>query len=126
MNHRVGQAFAQCIFDCNLIDLGYKGPLFTWRSSVVNVPLLSLDHCGVWLRPQGDFFTRDHEYFKFLGSWLEHDDFGPQVRNAWRYLDSWSANIAHLTSRLSTWNREIYGNLFKRKRRLLGRLEGID
>lgn len=31
-NIRACQRFAHCIFDCNLLDLGYKGPLFTWRS----------------------------------------------------------------------------------------------
>lgn len=34
-NQRVGQSFAQCIFDCNLVDLGFKGPLFTWRSGAL-------------------------------------------------------------------------------------------
>lgn len=77
-NNRAGQSFSQCIFDCNLVDLRYKGPLYTCRSgtlkerldralgnpqwqslfpnsSIVNVPLLSSNHCGVWIRPQGDF-----------------------------------------------------------------------
>lgn len=90
-NNRVAQSFSQCIFDCNLVDLGYKGPLYNWRSgtlkerldralgnpqwqslfpnsSIVNSPLLSFDHCGVWIRPQGDFSIRDQDYFKFLGS----------------------------------------------------------
>lgn len=31
-NTRAGQWFAQCIFYCNLLDLGYMGPSFTWRS----------------------------------------------------------------------------------------------
>lgn len=34
-NPRAGQSFAQCIFDCNLLDLGYKGPLFTWHSGAL-------------------------------------------------------------------------------------------
>lgn len=72
-NQRSGQKFADCIFDCGLVDLGYKGPIFTWRSgalrerldralgnvrwqelfpssSVVNLPLPSSDHCGLWLK----------------------------------------------------------------------------
>lgn len=148
-NQRAGQSFAQCIFDCNLLDLGYKGPLFTWHSgalkewldralgntqwqsllpngSVINVPLLSSDHCGIWIRADGDASERDQHYFKLLGSWLEQADFEAQVKHAWRQSDSWNMNIARLTSRLIQWNQDVYGNLFKRKRRLLGRLEGID
>lgn len=148
-NQRAAQNFSQCIFDCNVIDFGFKGPLFTWRSgafrerldralgnaqwqslfpnsSVVNIPLLSSDHCGVWLRPEGEPHSHDHGYFKFLGSCLEHDDFPAQVKNVWRNSDPWPINISRLTNCLIHWNREVYGNIFKRKRRLLGRLEGID
>lgn len=31
-NQRLAQSFANCIFDCSLVDLGSNGPLFTWRS----------------------------------------------------------------------------------------------
>lgn len=97
-NQRAGQSFAQCIYDCSLVDLGYKGPLFTWRSgslrerldralantqwqtlfpnvSVVNLPLLTSDHCAIWLRPKGEARRNDHHYFKFLGGWLDHENF---------------------------------------------------
>lgn len=89
-NVRAGQRFTQCIFDCNLVDLGYKGPLFTWKSStlrerldralsnsqwqniipdstVINLPLLSLDQCGVWIKLKGDLSSSNKKYFKFLG-----------------------------------------------------------
>lgn len=48
------------------------------------------------------------------------------MKHAWRQSDSWNTNIARLTSRLIQWNQDVYGNHFKRKRRLLDRLEGID
>lgn len=31
-----------------------------------------------------------------------------------------------LTSNLKAWNRNVFGNIFRRKQRLLGRLEGIN
>lgn len=148
-NMRAGQRFAQCLFYCNLLDLGCKGPLFTWRSgslkerldralcnsqwqnlfpccSVINLPLLSSDHCGVWIKLEGDPQKNDQRYFKFLGPWLEHEDFHSQVCSSWRNSDSWNINIARLSKTLSTWNRTVFGNIFQRKKRLLGHLEGID
>lgn len=137
-NHRAGQQFAQCIFDCNLVDLGCKGPFFTWRSStlkerldralgntqwqslfpncsIINVPMLSSDHCGVWLKPMGDHDVSNKPYFKFLGPWLEHEDFHVQVQNAWQLGDSWNSNISHLSKSLDQWNRNVFGNLFLKK-----------
>lgn len=148
-NQRTMHNFAQCIFDCSLVDLGYKGPLFTWHSgslkecldwalgiaswqslfpnsSVVNLPLLASDHCGIWLRPIGISLQTDQHYFKFLGGWLEHEDFHIQVKNAWRTSDAWDENISRLTDCLARWNHKVYGNLFHRKKHLLGQIEGID
>lgn len=148
-NLRSGQKFANCIFYCGLVGLGYKGSLFTWKSgtlqehldralanakwqdlfpssSVVNLPLPSSDHCGVWLKLGGSQLDRNHSYFKFLGSWLDHGNFECQGQNAWRLGDSWLTNISRLQHNLKSWNRDVYGNLFNRKRCLIARIEGID
>jgi len=34
--------------------------------------------------------------------------------------------LSHLASNLSTWNKEVFGNLFKRKRTLWARIEGLQ
>lgn len=34
--------------------------------------------------------------------------------------------MTRVTDNLEVWNQESYRNLFERKRRLLGRLEGIN
>lgn len=49
-----------------------------------------------------------------------------QIKNTWRLSESWSTNISRLTTGLTTWNWEVYENLFWKKRHLLGRIEGID
>lgn len=148
-NYRAGQSFAQCIFDCSLVDHGYKGPLFTWRSGslrehidkalgnaqwkslfpngfVVNLPLLFSDHFDIWLRSKSESRINDQRCFKFVGGWLEHKDFHTQVKNVWRHSDPWNVNISRLANCLTHWNQDVYGNLFKKKMRLLGHLEGID
>lgn len=104
-NQGAGQRFAQCLFDSNLVDLGCKGLLFTWKSgslkerhdralgnitwqslfpnsTVTNIPLLSSDYCDIWLEPKGDHQTHDKPYFNFFGPWLDHEDFHNQVQHS--------------------------------------------
>lgn len=82
--------FRNCIEDCNVIDLGFFGPPYTWSRgdvreildrflsnsawltaspscSIIHLPILSFDHCGLWIRHNAES-TRRSNYFKFLGS----------------------------------------------------------
>lgn len=93
---------------------------------VVNLPLPSLDHCGIWLKLGSPLPSRGQQYFKFLGPWLSRVDFYVQLRNAWRHGDSWATNMLSTLATLGKWNTEAYGNIFQRQRRLIARLEGID
>lgn len=143
------QTFNHCIDVCQLVDLGYNGPTFTWKkgdlrerldralantrwqdlfptSSVTNIPISGSEHCGIWLRTDSNSSFRHRPYFKFLGPWLDHQDFHSEVTNSWRIHDSWDENINRLTVNLSRWNKLIYGNIVSKKRRLIGRMEGID
>lgn len=65
-------------------------------------------------------------YFKFLSPWLDHDGFGQQVSSSWVTSDTWTENIARVTSNLKSWNKEVFGNIFQKKQRLIRRLEGIN
>lgn len=44
----------------------------------------------------------------------------------WRASSSWKDNVDRFTSSITTWNRDIFGNIFQRKKRLLARLEGVN
>ncbi|KAJ1384837.1 Endonuclease/exonuclease/phosphatase superfamily, partial [Sesbania bispinosa] len=104
-------SFRNCIDDCHLTDIGFKGPQFTWsrgnlkdrldrivandlwrtefrESSLIKSPLPNSDHASLWLKmPQNHL--RKRGCFKFLTPWLEHPDFVNQVHNLWRSNDSW-------------------------------------
>lgn len=84
------------------------------------------DHCGIWLKLGNPPSLTYNNYFKFLGPWLDHDDFHVQVHNAWRDSDDWVTNINRLQHILRSWNRDVYGDIFKRKKQLIARMEGID
>lgn len=149
-NYCSSQQFAECIEEYNLIDLGFKGPPFTWvreslrqridralcntawltlfpTSQVIHLPIPSSDHCAIWLQDkQGQNPRGDRNYFKFLCPWLDHPGFKDQVQLAWQSSFSWVDNISRLTLSLKDWNRDVFGNIFRRKQRILSRLEGIN
>lgn len=150
INYSSCMAFSSCLDQCSLRDLGFKGPQFTWSrgglkerldrvvcnqewltqfkdSSMVNLPLPSSDHCGLWLKLSTNFSGRQRlSYFKFLGPWLEYPGFKVQLEKSWSPSSSWSDNISRLSKNLKDWNHDVFGNIFKRKRRIIGRLEGIQ
>lgn len=142
-------SFANCINDCHLIDLGYKGQPFTWKRgdlreqldrvlctqdwqamfpncSVTHLPLMSSDHCGLWVRNVATAgSSKGNSYFKFLAPWLDHPAFEAQVRSSWIDSEPWAGNMQRLTKNLKQWNRDCFGHIFKHKQRLIKRLEGI-
>lgn len=148
-NIRASNAFLDCIKGCILIDMGFTGPPFTWcrgqlkerldrvlcnsewqslfpSSSVTHVPLPSSDHCGLWLRVDNGNGRPRTNYFKFLGAWLDHPVFDSQVKHSWCSSNSSDVNMKRLTANLKSWNKEIFGHIFKRKNRILSILEGIN
>lgn len=78
------------------------------------------------MKPEGEMECPYHNYFKFLAPWLEHDGFHHQVEQAWKVRDPWNSNIRRLTTSLARWNNDVYGNIFRQKKRILACLEGID
>ncbi|KAF7823171.1 putative ribonuclease H protein At1g65750 family [Senna tora] len=111
----------------SLVDLGYSGPGFTWKrggvaarldralantgwrnlfpeASVLHLPPLKSDHSPILIRTHGmsDSGTRKDRPFRFLASWLLHEDFPNVVKDSWQtdwhcdtsrkvHLVSWSS-----------------------------------
>lgn len=84
--------------------MGFAGSPFTWfrgqlkerldrelcnsnwqatfpSSFVTHVPLFSSYHCGLWFKVEDQNTRARRDYFKFMGAWLDHDDFRNQVKN---------------------------------------------
>lgn len=96
-------------------------------SLVTHLPIPSSDNVGLWLRFDISGSSSNNQgYFKFLGPWLDHPDFRNQVVRNWRFSSSWGENICRLTASLKIWNKAVYGNIFRKKQRILRWLEGIN
>lgn len=143
--------FAQTLEDCRMVDLGLVGGRFTWFRKVNNRIILSkrlyralgdvdwrlafleayvetlnrvssyhcplLMHCGV--TPDANF----NRSFRFLASWVDHPNYQIVVENAWqRGLNDIDKKLEQVRKDSITFNKEVFGNIFRRKRWVEGRL----
>ncbi|XP_072064218.1 uncharacterized protein [Arachis hypogaea] len=63
--------------------------------------------------------------FRFMAAWLTHPDFSNMVNNNWNLAGSWSACICHFQNAVKSWNFNVFGNIHKRKNRIMRQLQGI-
>ncbi|WCJ44200.1 RNA-directed DNA polymerase (reverse transcriptase)-related family protein [Euphorbia peplus] len=134
----------------SLIDLGFSGPHFTWKRGLLLQRLdRAIGNCA-WLqkfpntvishlqRIKSDhrpiLFSvtssipkpRNGNMFRFVRAWMLHPEYIDFVNNSWDPAISLEANIRVVADQLQTWNKNIFGNIITRKKKLLNRLSGIQ
>ncbi|XP_057432391.1 uncharacterized protein LOC130725156 [Lotus japonicus] len=142
------QKFRDCLDDCSLFDLGFKGPPFTWEgrgvkeridwalsndrwvqsfpdASILHLPRMKSDHSPLLLSLSAKDADNSQRPFRFLASWLTHEGFPAIVKEAWRPGKEWLPASQAFTQAAMVWNNEVFGEIGRRKRRLMRRLEGI-
>lgn len=60
-----------------------------------------------------------------MASWLVDTSFPPIVKIAW-HGNNWQQAVGKFPSKVQEWNYNCFGNLFQKKRRLMGRMERIN
>ncbi|KAL7226194.1 hypothetical protein ACSBR1_021345 [Camellia fascicularis] len=155
-DQRRSSKFNDRINHCKLMDLGCAGPRLTWSNNrkgwantmvrldramcntewrttfpdgaVRNLPRTYSDHSPMMVFTQGKSpFLSICKPFKFLAAWITHKDFKKVVDGCWGKTHfSLCSKLQTLSHKASVWNKEVFGNIFRRKRWLLGRIEGIQ
>src|SRR4051812_27726995 len=64
--------------------------------------------------------------FKFLAAWLSHGDFQSWMEKEWRWAGDLTCSLNSFREKLVCWNRDMFGNIHRRKRILQRRLEGVS
>ncbi|PNX98271.1 RNA-directed DNA polymerase, partial [Trifolium pratense] len=141
--------FNDCVQTCQLLDLGFHGPRYTWEgrgvkerldralcnlpwqslypeASVFHLPNLKSDHRPVMLRLSPIQKTNIQRPFRFMANWTLDQSFPELVREAWNDELSWNQAVAEFKNKVVEWNKTKFGNIFHKKRRLLARIEGLD
>lgn len=138
-----------------LIDLGNSGPKYTWTNKrkdgalirkrldrafcnmrwrilfseamVRTLPRTHGDHSPLLLNIQGLAPPRrDKRPFRFEAAWLLHPDFQNFLVTNWAQDTELNEAITEFIEAIKKWNKEIFGNIFERKKRILARLVGIQ
>lgn len=142
--------FSAFVHNSGLIDMGFCGPTITWRRGlkfarldqpltnqkwIQDLPLSQTHHLAQvksdhrpLLIDLGLTFqqARKPSPFKFLAAWTTHDSFNGLIRDSWDPNTTLAQNLQSLTETLSTWNKDVFGLIGKRKRHLRARILGIQ
>ncbi|KAH9671615.1 putative ribonuclease H protein [Citrus sinensis] len=134
----------------HLMEPVFKGPKYTWSRGnlskrldrvicneewmmmndeveVFHLPKLNSDHRPVMANcRKNNFAPTGVKPFRFLAPWLTDERFQPFVENNWRCSLNYTTAVADFINKLGNWNKEIFGNIFKRKKELLARIGGIQ
>ena len=147
--------FRNCLNACNMIDLGFSGPKYTWsnchdmislimerldrvlansnwrilfpEASVTHLPRTHSDHCPVFLNLCPNIPCTLPRPFRFESIWFSHVDFPSVVEKAWATPAlNLSITFSIFAALVSAWNKSKFGNIFHRKKRILARLYGVQ
>ncbi|KAG4214533.1 hypothetical protein ERO13_A01G127601v2 [Gossypium hirsutum] len=64
--------------------------------------------------------------FRCLTSWMLHENFNNLVHSNWNNEMKVSDNLEHFQEVVERWNKNVYGNIFARKKKLVYKLERVQ
>ncbi|XP_028795232.1 uncharacterized protein LOC114750796 [Neltuma alba] len=143
-------AFRRWVNESEMIDIGFSGPKYTWcrgsssscidrvlvnsrwqqafpNASIMHLPMFKSDHCPLLISLDGMNKPRKgNQPFRFFAPWVMHDQFKSFVKDNWQTQGDWNVNIEDFKTHLLQWNRQVFGNINRRKEHLYHRLEKLN
>ncbi|XP_061352346.1 uncharacterized protein LOC133297248 [Gastrolobium bilobum] len=105
-NYAKCQAFKDILDECQLEDLGFTGSKFSWQG------------------PKKD--TKCKKPFRFQVAWHLHHAFPSFLNDNWDQEFDIPYMLQRLIPALRKWNNRVFGDIHRRKERLLKNLENIQ
>jgi endonuclease/exonuclease/phosphatase family metal-dependent hydrolase len=153
--HTRASLFANLMDQCNLLDLTTTGGRFTWHRNHNGIRILSKkldrglanmewrlafpeafvevlcrlhsDHNPLLLRFGGLPIVSGPRPFCFEAAWIDHADYSALVERAWTSSNhNTTTALNNVRQDSITFNQEVFGNIFKRKRHIESRLKGVQ
>ena len=87
------------------------------KANVSYLARINSDHCSLLLRVIKPSPASGERPFRFQSMWNHHPEFQDLVRGAWRE-NALDRAIHEFTRKARKWNKEVFGNIFWKKRRL--------
>ncbi|KAI9117842.1 hypothetical protein K1719_011257 [Acacia pycnantha] len=147
--------FSEWIQTCGLLDMEANDHFFTWKgpkwegldrvykrldrclcnvnwlevfvnAEVRVVPRVGSDHHPMLVKSCADLSFAGRRNFKYEMMWKMHENFVDFMRSSWKANEDTHVMLNLLQRDLKVWNREVFGRIEYRKRRILNRLNGIQ
>ncbi|XP_057419022.1 uncharacterized protein LOC130713254 [Lotus japonicus] len=153
-SHARANLFAAMLQDCGLIPLHTIGLRFSWVRRRGGVPVMHKkldwclgdsdwnfrfpdalaenltrvhsDHSPVLVRCGGSPPFRGSRPFRFEAAWLSHADYEQVVASAWSPQETLPGNLHLVQERSMVFNKDVFGDIRRRKRTLHARIRGIQ
>lgn len=93
---------------------------------VTHLLVVSSDYTPVLLSIYLNERKENKSSFRFQAAWVLHDSFLDVVADAWKKGNSVHDKIKATEQVLTTWNKNVFGNIHWKKKRLEARLGGIQ
>ncbi|XP_021724684.1 uncharacterized protein LOC110691999 [Chenopodium quinoa] len=92
-----------------------------------DLPAVQSDHCPILISPNGFApIASIKKPFKFQAAWLTHDNFREFIETKWDKSRPLFPLLKKVSDELQDWNRNVFHNIFKKKRNLLARIGGVQ
>uniref|UniRef100_A0A2N9EFE1 Reverse transcriptase domain-containing protein n=1 Tax=Fagus sylvatica TaxID=28930 RepID=A0A2N9EFE1_FAGSY len=108
---------------------GFSGGIWLlWDSGSVTLDILHVNNQAIHATVQRQFFTDlDPDLSVLETIWFNDPSFLSLVHESWtKFPQNVPLAIHDFTNRVTIWNKQVFGNIFHRKKRLLARLNGIQ
>ncbi|XP_075088125.1 uncharacterized protein LOC142170186 [Nicotiana tabacum] len=155
VNPSCSNLFWDCLNECKLLDLSYKGSKFTWtnkrytnktnlileridryfaneswtsqypEATVIHLSRTHSDHCHIQVVLKGDSLNNSTKPFRFQSMWTSHPSFSNIINEAFTPNFTLIQSTKSFKRIVTQWNRNTFGNIFHKKR-ILARITGIQ
>lgn len=146
--------FNNVLNDCSLLNLGHNGPRLTWtnkrdsrlvmkwldralcnlswkllfeETKVVHLPRTSSNHYPILINTLPSPPYPCNRPFHLETMWFNDPSFPNVVKDAWHsHPNNTILALKEFTKRIKIWNRDVFSNIFNKKKWFLACLNGIQ
>ncbi|TQD87605.1 hypothetical protein C1H46_026804 [Malus baccata] len=138
-----------------MVDLGFSGPFFTWdgvnkngvrvyerldrticdigwremfpEAHIKHLAKTIYDHTLVLITLESKHIPNpEFKPFRFEAIWIKHESFKHYLESNWKSQDVYiNQKLGFLSGKLRWWNKNMFGRLEWKRRRLLARIKGV-
>lgn len=148
-------SFVEWVDRRGLIVLGYSSPKYTWQhgisshtrwearldrtlsnaewrscfhsASILHLPHAYSNQCLLLLSLKTEIGSRlGNRPLRFLLAWFRHEEFFSWTNTEWQCEGDLGLALKVFVKKLKAWNRDTFGNIFRRKKMVLLRHGGVQ